>query len=617
MQALDTNKASGPDSISPKLLKEGIYQLAYPLTRLFNLSIALKKFPDPWKKSNVTAIFKKDSPSNPNNYRPISLLSIIGKLMERCILNHLNQYLVENKILTSFQSGFRKGDSTINQLLFLYNEFSNAIDDNKEVRVVFCDISKAFDRVWHRGLLFKLRSIGISGDLLEWFSDYLTNRQQRVCIKSFSSQWRLVPAGVPQGSILGPILFLIYINDIVHHIGSNIRLFADDTSLYIIVEDPLTAAIQLNNDLDIISKWGKTWIVNFNPEKTESLILTRKNITLNHPRLKMGNTEIKEVKHHKHLGLTLTNDCSWNKHIQQISDKAWKRIGSLRKNMFILDRRSLNKLYTTYIRSLLEYGSVIWDNCSLENKRYIDSIQLEAARIVTGGTKLCSLHNLLMDTGWEKLQSRRNKHRLFQLYKMIHNSTPDYLTALIPPRVHEITRYPLRNANDFVIPTTRTALYAKSFLLATLRDWNALDPHVKNSSSLNIFKTRIKRQRDGATKPPDYFNNIYTTREGQIHHTRLRLECSSLNQQLYAKNIIDNPLCSCGLPETASHFLLSCQNYRQIRIRFFSTLRVPRPITLSVLLRGIPEAPLDINEEIFRQVQKFILASKRFSYVVS
>ncbi len=175
-------------------------------------------------------IFKKSDPSNPQNYRPISLLSCIGKLMERCIHKHLYNFIADNKILTSFQSGFIKGDSTVNQLVYVYNDICKALDDGKEVRAVFCDISKAFDRVWHRGLLFKLSSIGVTGCLYQWFASYLSSRKQRVVYANASSEWSYINAGVPQGSILGPLLFLIYINDIVNEINSKIRLFADDTS---------------------------------------------------------------------------------------------------------------------------------------------------------------------------------------------------------------------------------------------------------------------------------------------------------------------------------------------------------------------------------------------------
>ena len=151
---------------------------------------------------------------------------------------HLFNFFRDNNTITTLQSGFIPGDSTVNQLVDIYNTFCKALDEGKEVRAIFCDISKAFDRVWHKGLLFKLRAAGVSGSLLNWFSDYLNDRKQKVVLPGASSSWTSVGAGVPQGSILGPLLFLLYINDIVEDIGSSIRLFADDTSLYIIVYNP-------------------------------------------------------------------------------------------------------------------------------------------------------------------------------------------------------------------------------------------------------------------------------------------------------------------------------------------------------------------------------------------
>ena len=238
------SKAPGPDLISPKLLKEGAFQLVDPLRKVFTLSIEQKK--------------------TPSDQRPISLLKYCGKLMERCIHKHLTRYLKQYSIITPFQSGFQTGDSIVNQLLHMYNDFAKALDEGKEVRVVFLDISKAFDKVWHKGLIFKLQSIGISGNLLEWFTDYLANRKQRVCLNGHASSWKIPNAGVPQGSILGPLLFIIYINDIVNHIRTNIRLFADDTTLYEIIDDPLLTGININTDLRTIMSWAKTWLVMFN-----------------------------------------------------------------------------------------------------------------------------------------------------------------------------------------------------------------------------------------------------------------------------------------------------------------------------------------------------------------
>ena len=197
-----------------------------------------------------------------------------------------------------------------------------ALDQGKEVRAVFCDISKAFDRVWHAGLIHKLQAVGVCGSVLKWFKNYLSNRKQRVVLPGITSDWVYILAGVPQGSILGPLLFLLYINDIVNDIGANIRLFADDTSLSIIVENPVMAAACLNTDLSKLSHWAATWLVLFNPTKTESLIFSRKLNKPLHPPLFMENQQIVEVESHKHLGVILSADCTWHKHIKYITDKA-------------------------------------------------------------------------------------------------------------------------------------------------------------------------------------------------------------------------------------------------------------------------------------------------------
>ena len=199
LKILDTSKATGPDLINPRLLKEAASILKYPLCKLFNLSLETSTFPSDWKNANVTPVFKKNSPSDFTNYRPISLISVIGKVMERCVYKHIYNYLLENNIISTHQSGFTQGDSAINQLLNITNEFGRALDQGKEIRVIFCDISKAFDRVWHRGLLRKLESIGIKGSLLKWVQNYLLDRKQRVVINNLSSNWHRVKAGVPQG----------------------------------------------------------------------------------------------------------------------------------------------------------------------------------------------------------------------------------------------------------------------------------------------------------------------------------------------------------------------------------------------------------------------------------
>ena len=271
---MKTGKAAGPDTLNNRILKELSSPLSSPFCDLFNYSLSTGQFPEAWKQANITPIYKKDDSSDPSNYRPISLLSAVGKVLEKLVHKYVFNFFRDNDIITSLQSGFVPGDSTVNQLIDIYNTFCKALDEGKEVRAIFCDVSKAFDRVWHKGLLYKLKRAGITGSLLSWFTTYLNNRSQRVVLPGACSSWKSIKAGVPQGSILGPLLFLVYINDIVEDIHCKIRLFADDTSLYIIVDNPAEAAQMLNSDMEKINQWSKMWLVSFNPAKSESLLFS-------------------------------------------------------------------------------------------------------------------------------------------------------------------------------------------------------------------------------------------------------------------------------------------------------------------------------------------------------
>ena len=484
---LDINKACGPDLLNPRLLKEGSSILALPYSIIFNRSIQAGHFPSPWKDANLTPIYKKDDRASPTNYRPISLLCQPGKCMERCVHKQLYNYVQENNLITPLQSGFTPGDSTTFQLIHTYHVICEAVDSGKEVRVVFCDISKAFDRVWHRGLLHKLKSLGCPESLLKWFSSYLLGRRQRVVINGQASKWAYVQAGVPQGSILGPLLFLIYINDIVNELRASVRLFADDTSLYIIVDTPNSAALVLNNDLRYITVWAAEWLVDFNASKTDSMLISRKRNPIQHPPLYMNGTMIKDTESHKHLGLTFSNTCNRNEHINKIAASAWSRLNLLRALKFRLKRHSLEKMYFSYIRPLLEYSDSVWDNASAESKKQLDAVHIEAARIITGATKLCSLEKLFAELGWESLQERRNKHKLIILYKIINGLTPQYLQDTLPQFVHETTSYDLRNSNDLRNPRANTNLFFNSFLPSSIRAWNDLPEDTKKLSYSLLF----------------------------------------------------------------------------------------------------------------------------------
>ena len=226
-------------------------------------------------------------------------------VFEKIIFKHVFNFLIETRFFTPYQSGSLPGDSTVNQLTFLYNKICKALDEGLEVRFICFDISKAFDKVWHKVLIFKLKRPGIYGKLLAWFSDYLFNRCQRVVLPGCQSNTTHLNAGVPQGSVLGPLLFLVYINDIVENIELGINLFANDTSLSLVVRNPSDADMTLQDDINKINNWAESWLVKFNPAKSESLVISRKTSKPLHPNLNMSNTPIQNLQTHK-LSLTLS-----------------------------------------------------------------------------------------------------------------------------------------------------------------------------------------------------------------------------------------------------------------------------------------------------------------------
>ena len=451
LTGLNTNKANGPDTISVNMVRLCGHQLCVPLKIIFDNILNTGIFPDQWKEANVTPVHKKNDKQIISNYRPISLLPIFAKVFERIIFKNLYNFLISNKLITKNQSGFRPGDSCTNQLLSLVHEIHTAFDDRKclEVRSVYLDMSKAFDKVWHDGLIFKLQQNGIEGNLLKLFKNYLANRKQRVVLNGSESDWGEIKAGVPQGSVLGPLLFLVYINDLEKDIKSSVKFFADDTSLFSIVCDPLLSAEELNHDLDLINRWAHQWKMCFNPDPTkpaEEILFSRKQKSPTHPPIYFNGVEVKRVNDHKHLGLTLDSNLSFAKHISDKISSARKGIGIIKHLSPFLPLKSRDQIFKMHVRPHLDYCDFIYhipvktretiDFDSTRTLNYqmmsLESTQYQAALAVSGAWKGTNREKIYQELGWESLDQRRMFRRLTQFYKIMSGLTPEYLRTPIP-----------------------------------------------------------------------------------------------------------------------------------------------------------------------------------------
>jgi hypothetical protein len=363
---------------------------------------------------------------------------------------------------------------------------------------------------------------------------YLADRYQRVVIEGQSSQWIKIVAGVPQGSVLGPLLFLLYINDITDSLSTKCFLYADDTSLFDIVENPLQSAVKLNNDLRNIDDWSNRWQVIMNADKTKSIIFSVKNIKPFHPPLIINGNTIEDIDKHTHLGLTLSSNMSWREHILNIHQKASKRVHMLKGLKYKLNRDILINLYKTMIRPVMEYADCVWDGCSVYLSNLLEILQYESAIIVTGALKGSSKQRLLSELCWEEMKTRRLFHKLTLFYKIVKGYTPSYLRSLLPPKVCEMSRFSLRSGNNFSLFKVRTERMKNSFFPSNVLAWNSLDESVRNIDSLSLFKRKVLY-----LNYPHVYNKIFNislTRYASVLHTRLRLGYCALNFYLFRIN---------------------------------------------------------------------------------
>ena len=333
VQGLKPYKAAGPDQIRPLVLKELSAEISPILSHLFQKSLRDGKMPDEWRQANVVPIYKKGPKHLASNYRPVSLTCVCCKVFEHIVASNMMRHLEGNKILNGKQHGFRAKHSCETQLVELVHELHKIIQSGQQTDLVVMDFSKAFDKVSHPRLLYKLEWYGVRGQTYNWIRDFLHNRSQQVILQGKQSDTSWVSSGVPQGSVLGPILFLIYINDLPDCVTSQVRLFADDTIVYRKIKDHRDEAI-LQKDLSSLEEWENQWQMEFHPGKCQVIRVTKA--------LKPKDTEyylhghkLDIVSSAKYLGLTIQKDLKWNTHINQVISKGNRTLGMLRRNLKI------------------------------------------------------------------------------------------------------------------------------------------------------------------------------------------------------------------------------------------------------------------------------------------
>ena len=435
LQQLKPLKASGPDKISTRVLQELAEPLSKPLAEFFQCSINTGIVPVQWKKAIVSPIFKKGDKHQAANYRPVSLTAVCCKLCEHIIAKSIMEHFEGNGLLCDNQHGFRKMRSCESQLIQFVDDLARTMCSGKQVDVAVMDFSKAFDVVPHQRLLSKLNFYGIRGRALEWIEAFLTDRIQQVVVNGEFSDIAPVTSGVPQGSVLGPILFLSFINDMPECVTSKCRLFADDSIIYREVS-ATSDCTRLQDDLDALERWEKAWGMSFNPTKCNIIHISRKkDPVLNTYHIK--STDLEAVDTATYLGVDVAKNLTWHKQTSKVVAKGNRSLGFIKRNIRTTSRKIKELSYKTLVRPTLEYAASVWSPHQKELKYVLEMVQRRAARYVLHRhQRLDSVDDMLRRLKWDTLEQRRLKARAVMGYRIVHGLVMIPADQLIPTTVN-------------------------------------------------------------------------------------------------------------------------------------------------------------------------------------
>jgi len=391
LSKLNCTKSPGPDAIHPRVLFELREYIAYPLKLIFEESYKQKQLPMDWRSANITALFKKGSKNDVTNYRPVSLTSIVCKLMESIIRDLIIKHFKDNNFFSQKQFGFIKGRSTVSQLLKMLDEWTEILEYGGHIDVVYTDFEKAFDKVPHKRLINKLASYGIDSDTIEWIKAFLCYRKQRVKLNGKLSEWNAVLSGIPQGSILGPLLFIIFINDLpdfCEH-STDIYLFADDAKIYKHVHTPFDQQL-LQYSVDKLQQWSDIWNLKLNVNKCKVVCYRRNRPTEGNYYMKISDTNLilEELDSFKDLGVIFDNQLSFHQHCYDKINKAYSILGIIRRNFKYLTPEAFIHIYKSMVRSHLEYAQAVWYPYRQKLIDDLEKVQKQATKLVTSLKKV-------------------------------------------------------------------------------------------------------------------------------------------------------------------------------------------------------------------------------------
>lgn len=487
LQDLDTYGGNDPDGFFPLFFKKVGDILAPKLAVVFRLLQKSGTFPLCWRKANITPIPKGGTATSlPMEYRPISITAILGKLFERLLSRRLSAYCNNFGLIPRSQFGFRKGLGTCDALLTLVHDIQSSLDINHESRAIALDFSSAFDLVNHEALLYKLKSFGIGGNILNVFKDFLSNRMQRVSVDGCFSEYVDTLSGVPQGSVLGPLFFIIFTSDLECGLENHIISYADDTTLYASIPNPISrtsVAESLDRDLSRISSWCTKWGMKLNPRKTHSIVFSRSRTSLPlHPDLSVDGVNILNVQSFKILGVTLDSKLTFEEHIRSVCASVNRKSGLLRKcyKMFACEATVLHSFYA-FILPHLEYCAPVWMSAADSHLRLLDRT-LRSIQFV--------LPNLLID-----LSHRRSVGALSVLFKVFKNQQHP-LHCRLPPPYHpfRMTRQVLElNTCALTHIRCKTNQFSRCFMPVLVERWSTLPESAVSADSVEIFKRVVNR----------------------------------------------------------------------------------------------------------------------------